>query len=439
MPQVKRLETFTRIIQQPAAKSTYFGGVTVKITSRFGASFAATIITGFIFSAPVQAATIDAVNGNVNTGGNAIQVSNVEELYAAVNDSQNAGRRVVLSAGVYALSPLDGNGQPWPNGGRLEFQEDMSLIGVKGDRSAVVIDAINLPAASFPAGPVPLGAIRLGRGRNAVEWLTVRDVRTGHANIVTGLTYSGTPHVRIAHVASSGSGYGISIFNFGPAFSGKTIEVDIVDCDLFEGAIALRGGFRIGNFAGANGSVVNARLIGNRVFGNQYSFFINNGGINSTMNVVSVGNRYFDNTAGLLIVGGINGAANNTINYFGSFDRFEDNTRTITGLEDRGGLYVIGGDRIVMLPAGTTSNTVNATLFANRFSGNSYADLIAFGGRSIQPQFISTVTDNRANLRLIGMPRRPDVVEVFADSVPDDPSTGNSVTVCRGIFGRRCS
>jgi len=36
-----------------------------------------------------------------------------------------------------------------PNGGRLELQRDMSLIGVKDASSAVVIDAGSLPDSSF--------------------------------------------------------------------------------------------------------------------------------------------------------------------------------------------------------------------------------------------------------------------------------------------------
>src|SRR5215472_12705635 len=47
-----------------------------------------------------------------------IQVSNVEELYSAVNDSANAGAAIVLSSGIYMLSALDPNGVPRPKGGR---------------------------------------------------------------------------------------------------------------------------------------------------------------------------------------------------------------------------------------------------------------------------------------------------------------------------------
>ena len=92
-------------------------------------------------------------------------VFNVEQLYSAVNDPQNAGRQIVLVPGLYLLSPNDPGGAARPNGGRLELQENMSLSGNPGDRDAVVIDAADLPPASFVAPPVPLtAAIRLGRG-----------------------------------------------------------------------------------------------------------------------------------------------------------------------------------------------------------------------------------------------------------------------------------
>src|SRR5258707_8398024 len=65
-----------------------------------------------------------------------IQISNVEELYSAVNNSANAGTTLVLSPGTYMLSATDANGLPRPKGGRIEMLPDMSLIGVEGDRNA---------------------------------------------------------------------------------------------------------------------------------------------------------------------------------------------------------------------------------------------------------------------------------------------------------------
>src|SRR5262252_3374203 len=58
-----------------------------------------------------------------------LNVSNVEELYAAVNNPANAGAIVVLASGTYTLTVKDANNQSRPNGGRLVLQSGMALIG----------------------------------------------------------------------------------------------------------------------------------------------------------------------------------------------------------------------------------------------------------------------------------------------------------------------
>lgn len=78
-----------------------------------------------------------------------IVVSDVEQLYTAVNNPANTGAVIVLSAGVYSLSATDPRGVLRPNGGRLDLQLDMSLVGVDGDRGAVTIDPSALPRSSF--------------------------------------------------------------------------------------------------------------------------------------------------------------------------------------------------------------------------------------------------------------------------------------------------
>src|SRR4051812_28110839 len=59
-----------------------------------------------------------------------IQISNVEELYSAVNNPANAGATLVLSPGTYMLSVNDPNNVPRLKSGRIELQPDMSLTGV---------------------------------------------------------------------------------------------------------------------------------------------------------------------------------------------------------------------------------------------------------------------------------------------------------------------
>src|SRR5262245_65991472 len=147
------------------------------------------LIIGLALTAPAVAQEQPVVN-----------VSDVEGLYAAVNNPSNAGAIVVLASGNYTLTAKDANNQPRPNGGRLILQSGMALVGLNryvdfdGDgvwdprddnhdgipdtdpvrglifadpASETIIDAINLLSAN-------IGAIRVGRD-NRVEKLTVRN------------------------------------------------------------------------------------------------------------------------------------------------------------------------------------------------------------------------------------------------------------------------
>src|SRR5262245_24585779 len=58
-----------------------------------------------------------------------LNASNVDELYAAVNNPANAGAIVVLASGTYALTTRDANNQARPNGGKLVLQPGMALVG----------------------------------------------------------------------------------------------------------------------------------------------------------------------------------------------------------------------------------------------------------------------------------------------------------------------
>ena len=58
---------------------------------------------------------------NSNENSQRIYVSSIAGLYAAVNDPDNAGNLIILAPGTYVLNAA------FPNGGRLELQDDMSL------------------------------------------------------------------------------------------------------------------------------------------------------------------------------------------------------------------------------------------------------------------------------------------------------------------------
>lgn len=368
-----------------------------------------------------------------------IAVANVEQLYQEVNDPANTGVTLVLSPGTYMLSAVDPAGLPRPNAGRIELQPDMAVIGVEGDIGAVVISAYNLPASSFPntAAGGPNAAVRMGLGHNSLEWLTVRDARFAQANIDSGLQPRdpGTAFIRIAHVASTGSTRGLNILNFGTQSSGQTIEVDIIDCQFYENRLNLSEGVRIGNFQGARGSTVNARMSGNLSWGQkQGRLVVNNRALDSTVNVVSSGNTFYDNGAGTIIIGGLSSnntrADGNTINFEAHGDRYIGNTGA-TDL-DRGGLVVLGVENISGTTGGGSGNTVHVSLWGCRTLNNQDSDLTGIGARSVVPSTAALSQDNRVTIELHGTGNgRSQPVEFFADSVPSDPSYGNAVTVIR--------
>ena len=122
----------------------------------------------------VGGALVTAAMGLDGGFRNTVFVSNVEELYTAVNDPNNAGKTIVVAPGTYVLSAADADGTARPNGGRLELQENMSLTGRIFSRSGATIDTSGLPPSSLNAPGVNNTApIRIGRGENAVERLAI--------------------------------------------------------------------------------------------------------------------------------------------------------------------------------------------------------------------------------------------------------------------------
>jgi hypothetical protein len=307
----------------------------------------------------------------------------------------------------------------------------MSLMGVEGDRDAVVISAIDLPPSSFPTNGIPAGpnaAVRMGRGRNAMAWLTVRDARFGQANIDSGLQAldPGDTFIRIAHVASSGSTRGLNVLNFGPATSGQTIEAEIVDSQFFDNVVGVSEGMRFGNFQGARGSTVNVRMSGNRAWGQkQGRLVVNNRAIDSTVNVRSSGNRFYENGAGTIIAGGLSSndtrADGNSITFEAHGDTFVGNTRE-TDL-DHGGLVVLGTEDI-STAGGGSHNTVHVRLWGCRMADNEVADLVAIGARWVSPGAAGHSVGNRVTVEILGEGNgrgRWQPTESIADSVPDGP------------------
>ncbi len=396
------------------------------------------LVASFVAAAALTAAALAAGLGaplRAASEEKVVDVVDIEELYAAVNDPANAGALVVIAPGTYALTALDPNGAPRPNGGRLELQVDMGLQGTVGDRSAVVINAAGLPLTSYvttgSAGvpPAPTGPLRMGRGTNSVEWLTIRDAAR-QGGIETDLLGTGPAYIRIAHVATTGHVRGIELRNYGPWTAGRFIDASIVDNDIHGNTAGLGEGIRIVNILGAHGSRIVARLSGNRVYGNDIGLLVVNNASNlAHISVLSTGDRFFENGGGTILIGGLasNTPANgNGITFEARGSDFSDNNGFAD--LDRGGLLAIGGENIAM-PNGASYNTVRVLLKGCRLEGNQIRDLGAFGARSNPGSIGMPGTHNQVEVTLTGG-RLPRNLET-ADSIPDDPLWMNTVVVNR--------
>lgn len=361
-----------------------------------------------------------------------VQVSNVEQLYAAVNNAENAGTAILLAPGTYVLSTKN-SGVTRPNAGRLELQQDMSLSGVPGDRAAVTIDAAAMDSASFPTSFGRTGVIRAGRGVNAVEWLTIAGNPLAAAGIETDLVSGPETTIRVAHVVAGNSARGVDIRNVGAPMAGRRLRAEIVDNEFFRGV----EGIRVANFVGANHGDISAVMSGNHSYENVVGcIFENNRSSFATIYVRSSGDRFDDNGLGCQLGGGLvsSGAANSSSTILeAQGSHFTNNRRrtffnnTGPDFTEFGGFLAVGGD--VITSTGTaSSNTVIVRLWGCKVEGNQNVDFQAFGARSADPSRLAGV-NNHTTIELYGVSKRIDVLGV--NSAPVDPSGSNTVSIIR--------
>ena len=194
-----------------------------------------------------------------DAGGASMDVSTVDQLYAAVNNPANAGASLVLAPGTYVLSASSG-GVARPNGGRLELQPGMSLVGVVGDRSAVVIDMSQLPLASFNIALGRTAGIRVGRGNNSVQWLTILGNANSAAGVETDLADGNPTAVVVAHVVAHESIRGVDVRNTTAAMSGRIIVARLEDNEFYRST----EGIRVLNSGGTIGGQIDVTMSGNR-------------------------------------------------------------------------------------------------------------------------------------------------------------------------------
>lgn len=358
-----------------------------------------------------------------------INVSNVNQLYDAVNDTANAGALIVFASGTYALVSTR------PNGGRLELQEGMDLQGQQGQSDLVIIDESALPSASFTIPPsFKTGGIRMGRGSNAIQWLTVKGNPSTNAlsAIDTDLSWPSVIHILIAHVIAKQSQNGIDIRNPGFAGVNRVIEAEINDNEFVENNVGAGQGMEIQNANGATGSIIRANMKGNYVHGNKLGFrCFNTATSSASITIKSIADRFEDNGMGCSFNAGASTSATSTANgNLIKFDAYNASFRNNHGPSPDGtpvaGIYAGGGLSVVAANS-ASNNRLEINLWGCLFLNNTGSDMSAFGAYSYTPSLAGT--NNVVEIHLYNESRNATVLTTT--SLPAEPAGTNIVNIYR--------
>ena len=384
--------------------------------------------------APAEEAT-SANNSNSQKGKKKVYVSNLNELYAAVNDPGNAGTDIILSPGTYLLNAT------YPNGGRLELQTDMSLKGQPGQADAVLIDQSSLPFASFRLTPtVSVAPIRMGRGTNSLEWLSVKggSVAANPLSAIESDLLGTETNVTISHVYvdCNGSRIGILFRNRLDEHANRIVNATLEHTEI-ENAISNPNppgaGLALQNRI--SGSQINLSMTGNYIHGCRIGVFQFNGGLGNniehcSVDIVSHSDRIEGNGCGTDISGG---SANAPLysNYNSTTVKMHGSTIKGNGLSqfppNSGahpvGMELAGGWGI----NGASNNTLIVKLSGCDISNNNGIDINAFGAFSSSA--LGAGTNNRFDLYLNGISANA-IVNAHA-SIPAEPAGTNVVNVHR--------
>lgn len=246
-----------------------------------------------------------------------IRVLTVEELYAAVNDPNNAGSVIIMAPGNYVLDAS------FPNGGRLELQTDMTLRGQPGDANAVLIDQSSLPGNSFRLTPtVSTAGIRMGRGTNSLEWLSIKGgslvanpLSAIETDLLSAVTTIGMSHV---NVDCNGSRIGLMLRNRLEEHANRVINATVEHSEI-KNAINPPG-FGIALQNRISGSQINLSMTDNYIHGCKIGIFNLNSGLGNTVEncsaaIISHRDRIEGNGCGIDLSGGSNGSATTFSNY----------------------------------------------------------------------------------------------------------------------------
>ena len=383
----------------------------------------------------------------------AISVKNIKELYAAVNNVANEGKKIILSPGTYTLDPAVNN----TNGGRLELQEGMELHGQIANPQLVVIDISGLPPASYAPGvPNRTGAIRLGKGKNKLVGLTVmgkNDMNNSTALSVidTDLNGKASPDITIANCIIEGGRIGINVRNVLAQHDFRitqvTLKNNVIKNNLVSDAGTQQGqGIVLQHANGVSNATIKATMQGNKIHGNIIGMRIFNNSNstitdtnNNTILVTSKNDVVDSNKLGIYISCASNSSAQKKIN--GNFISFEATGTKIQNnlgiLPDPtvlpSGIFVTGGNSRANCEV--SFNKIMLKLTDCPFVNNKDLDIEAFGA------FTQTASPVAQAPVLPGLPGTFNVVKILlgrksqsatrktTDCYPPEPTPTNKVIV----------
>ena len=387
-----------------------------------------------------------ASNNNSKENDKKVYVSSVDELYAAVNDPDNAGTDVILASGTYLLNPS------YPNGGRLELQTDMSLKGQPGNSDAVFIDQSSLPAASLVlAVGGRTGGIRMGRGTNSLEWLSLKgaSVSANPFSVINTDLLSLETWINISHVKVDVNGcvIGINLRNRLAEHTSRKIYATLEDNEVF-GAVNFNGlGIAAQIANGASGSLINVTMRKNYIHGNKIGLLtfcsaqtatVTNG----TIEITSYADRIEGNGCGIDFTTAVNQttttvANNNTgiLKMFGSSISYNNppgapQLAPVNGAFP-GAMTLTAGYNSVNNIGGfdrASNNTMLVECTGCTISNNGPTDIYAYAAWCL-PACVLAGSNNLAELYLRGVSANA-IVESGA-SVPSEPAGTNVLNVYR--------
>jgi hypothetical protein len=384
-------------------------------------------------------------NSNTQKARKKVYVTSLHELYAAVNNPENASTEVVVAPGTYLLNAS------YPNGGRLELQTDMTLRGQPGNSEAVLIDQSALPAASYITSSVSTGGVRLGRGTNGLEWLSVKGgtLSVNAFAVIAADLASAETSIKISHVKvySNGTRIGIDLRNRLAEHTGRKIYADLAHNEITGFTSSLGFALAVFNVNNAIGAVIKLNMTQNYIHVNKIGLITNNGAFNRTMEngvieITSQADRLENNGCALDPTGGGNQAPttfakNNTttIKMFGSTIR-NNNPAGVPELQPvngalPGGVYAVGGFNSVNNIAGynrASNNKMKLEFYGCDISNNNGADIYAYGAWCF-PAAVLAGTNNILDIYLHGISANASVV--VTQSEPAEPSGTNVVNVYR--------